>query len=99
MVEPKRKKLKESEEQLAIVMGALQKKQAELKEVMDKLAELDADLTVRLLIIYLALCVRISVLGIEDACGCKMTTVPALHNVREETRWEMKWDCPEQTTP
>lgn len=44
VVEPKRNKLKEAEGQLEVVMGALRGKQAELKAVMDKLAQLDADL-------------------------------------------------------
>ena len=44
VVEPKKKKLLESESELAVVMGALQVKQAALKEVLDKLAALDADL-------------------------------------------------------
>ena len=44
VVEPKRKKLAESEAELAVVMTALAEKQAELKVVMDKLAALDADL-------------------------------------------------------
>jgi dynein heavy chain len=45
VVEPKKKKLGESEAELAVVMGALRTKQAALKEVLDKLAALDADLT------------------------------------------------------
>jgi len=48
VVGPKRQKLKEAEEQMEVVMSALRTKQAELKEVMDKLAELDADLQVNL---------------------------------------------------
>lgn len=47
VVEPKRQKLAESEATLGEVMKALRLKQAELQEVMDKLAALDADLTVR----------------------------------------------------
>lgn len=43
VVEPKRKRLGESEGELAVVMGALAEKQAALKEVLDKLAALDAD--------------------------------------------------------
>jgi len=46
VVEPKRQKLKEAEAEMEVVMSALRTKQAELKEVMDKLAELDADLQV-----------------------------------------------------
>lgn len=46
-MEPKRQKLKEAEAALEVVMGALRTKQAELKEVMDKLAALDRDLQVR----------------------------------------------------
>lgn len=46
VVEPKRIKLKEAEGQLEVVMTALRTKQAELKQVMDKLAQLDADLQV-----------------------------------------------------
>jgi hypothetical protein len=46
VVEPKKKKLAESEAELEIVMTALRGKQAELKAVMDKLAQLDADLQV-----------------------------------------------------
>lgn len=46
VVEPKRQKLAEAEAEMEIVMAALRTKQAQLKEVMDKLAELDADLTV-----------------------------------------------------
>lgn len=45
-VEPKRQKLREAEAQLGVVMSALRAKQAELKQVMDKLASLDADLQV-----------------------------------------------------
>jgi len=44
VVEPKRQKLKEAEAEMEVVMSALRTKQAALKEVMDKLAELDADL-------------------------------------------------------
>jgi dynein heavy chain, axonemal len=44
VVEPKKLKLAEAEQELAVVMAALQKKQAALKEVLDKLATLDADL-------------------------------------------------------
>jgi hypothetical protein len=47
VVEPKRQKLKEAEETLEVVMRQLRTKQAELKEVLDKLAALDADLQVR----------------------------------------------------
>jgi dynein heavy chain len=47
VVEPKRQKLKEAEETLEVVMKQLRAKQAELKEVLDKLAALDADLQVR----------------------------------------------------
>jgi dynein heavy chain, axonemal len=43
VVEPKRKRLAEAEAELAVVMGALGEKQAALKEVLDKLAALDAD--------------------------------------------------------
>jgi dynein heavy chain, axonemal len=45
VVEPKKQKLNESEAELAVVMGALHVKQAALKEVLDKLAALSADLT------------------------------------------------------
>ncbi len=48
VVEPKKKKLGEAEAELAVVMTALRGKQAELKEVMDKLSSLDADLQVEL---------------------------------------------------
>lgn len=48
VVGPKKIKLAESEAALAIVMGALREKQAELKVVLDKLAALDTDLQVRL---------------------------------------------------
>lgn len=48
VVEPKKKKLGEAEAELEVVMTALRGKQAELKEVMDKLASLDADLRVSL---------------------------------------------------
>jgi len=44
VVAPKRARLAEAEGELAIVMTALRKKQAELKAVLDKLAALDADL-------------------------------------------------------
>ncbi len=44
MVEPKRQKLAEAEATLSVVMGALREKQAALKQVLDKLAALDADL-------------------------------------------------------
>jgi dynein heavy chain, axonemal len=47
VVEPKKKKLGESEAELAVVMGALHEKQAALKEVLDKLAALDADLAAK----------------------------------------------------
>ncbi|GFH10422.1 uncharacterized protein HaLaN_05732 [Haematococcus lacustris] len=47
VVEPKRQKLAEAESALEVVMRTLRGKQAELKEVLDKLAALDADLQAR----------------------------------------------------
>ncbi len=57
-VEPKRQKLREAEAQLGVVMSALRAKQAELKQVMDKLASLDADLQVGAVGRALSFCLR-----------------------------------------
>ena len=44
VVAPKKEKLKEAEAELAVAMGALNKKRAELKEVQDKLHRLQVKL-------------------------------------------------------
>lgn len=44
MVAPKKEKLAQAESKLKVAMGSLQKKQAALKEVQDKLAKLQMTL-------------------------------------------------------